>query len=308
MRRMTMKYFVIFFAIVQLYIFSGHGIGMDTQKNGGITKMHGYSNVVMRDDDDASDEFIQAKKEYYKNIIDFVNNKRDITIINGSDDNIEGLTRLLIQYTHDDRFFLRQCEIIPIIKNPNNNLYVAEFNYDGWQVELLLILYEKGKISLIKEVGKVCEKQTELVSLVGFDDILIQTYTATNTGNGYMKLITFNEKVQLIGIFKVVDYCFEFSPRPDINKSYNLNKNEATSYVYGEISDSDFGFLQPKYLDLNCDGYSDVLFVGVQTLYDNDKNILDKFDISLVYLYDPQNFYFNLSIQDSLMPSFWDDD
>lgn len=265
------------------------------------------SEIIMRSGDESSAYFIKQKKDYYNYVIETVKSncfvKKD-----GSEDNLDGLSYTLKQCAYQISEPLGNRELIPIVQNPDNGLYVAEFNYGGMRAELLLISFTKGEISFIKEIGEVNRNSTSMVSLKGFDEKFIQTFTATNMGNGDMKLISFDNKAQVVSKFKVIDNHFENSNRLDINGQYNLDENESTSYIFGDIDEHTKGNLYPNYIDINNDGYDDVQFTGVQTLYDSKMREIDQFNVTLTYIYDFQHKTFNLSEEKSILPHMWNED
>ena len=251
------------------------------------------SEVMLRSDDMSTDAFKNAKKDYYNYVIETLatNNyvKKD-----GSADGLGGLEYALKRCTYDIDEPLGKREITPIVQNPDNGLFVATFDYGGWRVELLLICFQKGQISLIKEIGEVNRDATSMVSLNGFNEKFIQTYTATNMGNGTMKLITFDKDARLVGTFPVVDYHFERIQNTNIINRYNLDKSECVSNIFGDIDDTACGYLIPEYVDINHDGYDDLQFTGMQSLYDSRMGKVDETELVMTYLFDTQSKVFLL--------------
>ena len=256
--------------------------------------------IIMRNDD------VVMIKDYCNYVIDLIKANHYVKK-DGSDDNLEGLSYALKQCAYIKNEPLGKREITPIVQNADNGLYVAEFDYDGWRVELLLISFEKGQISYIKEIGEASRNSTSMLGLKGFDEKFIQTFTATNMGNGYMSLITFDENSRSVGEFRVVDYHTENTQNPIVNSEYNLDEHDCISYVFGEMNDNnDFGILYPEYIDINNDGYEDVQFVGIQSMYSAKKGKIDEFNVKLIYIYNPKNMMFELSTDNSLLPNMWE--
>ena len=299
MRCVKLKKYVICFVLICFLFSSCANVSTPPQANReDIIIMHG----------DGSGDMEKQIKDYYNYVIETIKSK-NFASSDKNYDNLEGLTYALSQCTDFKGEFFSRMEITPVAQNPDNGLYVAEFDTDGWRVNLLLISFENGEITYIKEIGKEANRDcTSEVRLNGFDEMLIQTFVATNRGNGDMKLITFDREAQVVGEFKcVVDFSQEYTVDPFLNKEYNLDEwNGGTSYVYGNVDDRNHGILFPIYKDINNDGYDDVQFVGIQTLIDYDANTLDQFDVSLIYHYNPQEKVFELIISDSILPNRWD--
>lgn len=285
-----MKYYKICFVLSFVFLLSGCiNIQENATKNSNYMTANAVAGreVILRSDDRSTAEFINQKKDYYYYAIETIQTNRFVKK-DGSADNLDGLAYALQRCAYTIDGPLGKRELTPIVQNPDNGLFVVAFDYGGWQVELLLISFEKGQVSFIKEIGEANRDATSMVSLQGFRENFIQTYTATNMGNGAMKLITFDKDTRLAGRFPVVDYHFEKSQNVDIIEHYNLDESECISYIYGDIDDADHGRLYPKYIDINHDGYDDLQFTGVQTLYDSSMKKIDQFEVVMTYLFDPQ--------------------
>lgn len=97
-----------------------------------------------------------------------------------------------------------------------------------------------------------------------------EAYGATHAGNGYIHLFKIINK-QLVEFFSdyAVDYHYE-----------NTGMLQDSSEVFKN------GFLKPTYLDLNNDGYDDLILQDTVMIYRNDTILLGSKPIKKTYLWD----------------------
>jgi hypothetical protein len=168
-----------------------------------------------------------------------------------------------------------------------------------WGAELYILYVENNKIADIIKTPLGGNKRFFSYELINISNgTFIAAYCATHAGNGNLELVSiFQPDIIKYSIPFAVDGHYEEMAIAAIEygliSEYDENIRASAVYLGGK--------LHADYLDVNQDGYTDIVLSGIRRIYqtgEDDKRILKKeYYVRSVYLYDAEKDKFVLNEQ-----------
>ncbi len=163
----------------------------------------------------------------------------------------------------------------------DSTLFIAQLiAIDGWDEELAVVKFVNGKIlwqaqfQNSEELGSQSIRSARQITLKGIPNLLIEVFDETHMGNGFYYLYKLSGK-------RLILLASTYAVDAHEDGSIKLGNNKTTSQLLKGYQ------LQPKYTDVNKDGFVDILLTG--TIQIGEGNMFIKeYPAQKVLLYNPK--------------------